>query len=102
MVEDAHERIRRRPELLPLQAPRGQTEVQRLSGRSPDQELWGTGALYQAPEAQPVEPGGSNGMAIAPSNTAAHHALLLINPHTTFFFRSELQMVSQQGLDAHL
>ena len=27
-----------------------ETEVQRLSGRSPDQELWGTGALYQAPE----------------------------------------------------
>ena len=27
-----------------------ETEVQRLSGRDPDQELWGTGALYQAPE----------------------------------------------------
>lgn len=49
----------------------------------------------------PVEPSGSNGMAIAPSNTADHHALLLINPHTSFFFRSELQMVSQQGLDAY-
>ena len=61
----------------------------------------GRQAFYQAPEAQPVEPGGSNGMAIAPSNTAAHHALLLINPHTTFFFRSELQMVSQQGLNAY-
>jgi len=40
-------------------------------------------------------------MAIAPSNTAGHHALLLINPHTSFFFRSELQMVSEQGLDAY-
>src|SRR5450755_2048504 len=30
----------------------------------------------------PPEPGGSNGAAIAPSNTVAHHALLLINPHT--------------------
>jgi acyl-homoserine lactone acylase PvdQ len=47
------------------------------------------------------EPGGSNGMAIAPSNTANHHALLLINPHTSFFFRSELQMVSGEGLDAY-
>src|SRR5450759_4377080 len=47
------------------------------------------------------EPGGSNGIAIAPSNTAAHHALLLINPHTSFFFRSELQMVSEQGLNAY-
>ncbi|HSP17669.1 MAG TPA: acylase [Thermoanaerobaculia bacterium] len=48
-----------------------------------------------------VEPTGSNGMAIAPSNTASHHALLLINPHTSFFFRSELQMVSEEGLDAY-
>lgn len=47
------------------------------------------------------EPGGSNGIAIAPSNTSAHHALLLINPHTSFFFRSELQMVSEEGLDAY-
>ncbi|HUQ18848.1 MAG TPA: penicillin acylase family protein [Gemmatimonadaceae bacterium] len=51
---------------------------------------------------EPVrEPGGSNGFAIAPKNTVNHHALLLINPHTTFFFRSELQMVSDEGLDAY-
>jgi acyl-homoserine lactone acylase PvdQ len=48
-----------------------------------------------------TEPGGSNGMAIAPANSAVHHALLLINPHTSFFFRSELQMVSDEGLDAY-
>jgi acyl-homoserine-lactone acylase len=48
-----------------------------------------------------VEPGGSNGIAIAPSNTTDHHALLLINPHTSFFFRSELQMASGEGLDAY-
>jgi acyl-homoserine-lactone acylase len=48
-----------------------------------------------------AEPSGSNGMAIAPSNTTAHHALLLINPHTSFFFRSELQMVSDEGLNAY-
>jgi acyl-homoserine-lactone acylase len=47
------------------------------------------------------EPGGSNGIAIAPSNTVDHHALLLINPHTSFFFRSELQMASDEGLDAY-
>jgi len=47
------------------------------------------------------EPRGSNGIAIAPSNTAAHHALLLINPHTSFFFRSELQMASDEGLNAY-
>jgi len=47
------------------------------------------------------EPSGSNGAAIAPANTASHHALLLINPHTSFFFRSELQMVSEEGLNAY-
>ena len=49
----------------------------------------------------PKEPSGSNGMAIAPSNTRDHHALLLINPHTSFFFRSELQMTSSEGLNAY-
>jgi acyl-homoserine-lactone acylase len=52
-------------------------------------------------EDQPAEPTGSNGIAIAPSNTANHRALLLINPHTSFFFRSELQMVSDEGLNAY-
>ncbi len=49
----------------------------------------------------PEEPRGSNGVAIAPSNTAGKRALLLINPHTSFFFRSELQMVSNEGLNAY-
>jgi acyl-homoserine-lactone acylase len=44
---------------------------------------------------------GSNGIAIAPSNTRNGHALLLINPHTTFFFRSELSMSSDEGLEAY-
>jgi acyl-homoserine lactone acylase PvdQ len=48
-----------------------------------------------------IEPSGSNGIAIAPSNTSAHHALLLINPHTSFFFRAEVQMVSEEGLNAY-
>lgn len=48
-----------------------------------------------------VEPTGSNGAAIAPSNAASGHALLLINPHTSFFFRSELQMTSDEGLNAY-
>ena len=47
------------------------------------------------------EPSGSNGIAIAPSNTVDHHALLLINPHTSFYFRAELQMTSDQGLNAY-
>ena len=49
----------------------------------------------------PREPTGSNGIAIAPSNTVNHHALFLINPHTSFFFRSELQVTSDQGLNVY-
>ncbi|MGY4397579.1 acyl-homoserine-lactone acylase [Sphingomonas sp. UYAg733] len=49
----------------------------------------------------PKEPRGSNGIAIAPRNTVAGRALLLINPHTSFYFRSELQMTSSEGLNAY-
>lgn len=70
------------------------------------QAFYGSGAQESAAKEtdegpQDGEPRGSNGMAIAPSNTTDHHALLLINPHTSFFFRSELQMVSDEGLDAY-
>ncbi|MCG6963188.1 MAG: penicillin acylase family protein [Acidobacteria bacterium] len=44
---------------------------------------------------------GSNGIAIAPKLTADGHALLLINPHVTFYFRDETHMSSDQGLDAY-
>jgi acyl-homoserine-lactone acylase len=47
------------------------------------------------------EPQGSNGFAIAPSHSQSGHALLYINPHTSFYFRSELQMTSDQGLNAY-
>ncbi|KPF61628.1 penicillin amidase [alpha proteobacterium AAP81b] len=48
-----------------------------------------------------AEPAGSNGFAIAPSKSASGHALLLINPHTSFYFRSEAQVRSAQGLDVY-
>ena len=51
--------------------------------------------------APPEEPRGSNGFAIAGANTASGKAQLLINPHTSFFFREEAQMVSEEGLNAY-
>jgi acyl-homoserine-lactone acylase len=48
-----------------------------------------------------LEPVGSNGIAIAPENTVNGNALLLINPHTSFFFRHEAQVVSDEGLNAY-
>ncbi|SHL91461.1 penicillin acylase family protein [Flavobacterium xanthum] len=44
---------------------------------------------------------GSNGFAIAPSKTASGNAILYINPHTTFYFRPEIQMSSEEGLNAY-
>ncbi len=72
--------------------------------------LDGLAAFYGDSAARPApaeagsagaEPSGSNGFAIAPSNTVNHRALLLINPHTSFYFRAELQMSSDEGLDAY-
>lgn len=54
-------------------------------------------------EVQPrsERPSGSNGIAIGPSRTVNGRTLLLINPHTSFYFRSELQMTSDEGLNAY-
>jgi len=60
-----------------------------------------TAALDTDTGARFKEPTGSNGFAIAPANTQGGHALLLINPHTSFFFRSELQATSDEGLNAY-
>jgi acyl-homoserine lactone acylase PvdQ len=72
-------------------------QLQQLYGRP----LAGAQPQQQEEEDADQEPRGSNGAAVAPSNTVNHHALLLINPHTSFYFRSELQMVSDEGLDAY-
>jgi len=44
---------------------------------------------------------GSNGFAIAPSRSASGHALLYINPHVPFYFRSEVELESDEGLHAY-
>ena len=58
-------------------------------------------ATLEETGARPQEPKGSNGIAIAPKDTANGRALLLINPHTSFYFRSELQVTSDEGLNAY-
>src|SRR5439155_1472177 len=67
------------------------------------QPLYGAGPGTRNGDADEFEldPSGSNGIAIAPRLAANHHALLWINPHTSFYFRSELQMVSDEGLNAY-
>ncbi|HLZ74215.1 penicillin acylase family protein [Phenylobacterium sp.] len=65
----------------------GGPDAQRLAGHDPERGS--------------EEPAGSNGIALAPSMTRDGHALLLINPHTAFYLRSEMQVSSDEGLNAY-
>lgn len=47
------------------------------------------------------EPQGSNGIAISPSLSESGNAMLLINPHTSFYFRPEVHVVSEEGLNVY-
>jgi carboxymethylenebutenolidase len=118
------ERVGRRPQLLPLQEPRREAprhhalravdgallqrgqhrRRHRARGRCDNSRRSTeprTTAILPAAEPAFAEPTGSNGIAIAPSNTKDRRALLLINPHTSFFFRAEAKMVSEEGLNAY-
>jgi len=44
---------------------------------------------------------GSNGFAIAPSKSTTGKPLFFINPHVTFYFRPEVQMTSEEGLNSY-
>jgi len=44
---------------------------------------------------------GSNGFAIAPLHSRNGNALLYINPHVPFYFRSEMHMNSEEGLNVY-
>ncbi|HET7931127.1 MAG TPA: penicillin acylase family protein [Rhodanobacteraceae bacterium] len=72
-------------------------ELAKFYGADPATTL----ALAQTIPPTWADPIGSNGIAIAPKLTVDGHALLLINPHVTYNFRSESQMSSDDGLDAY-
>ena len=59
-----------------------------------------TQLAWQRAEAE-LEPQGSNGIAISGANTQSGDAMLLINPHTSFYFRGEVHVVSEEGLNAY-
>ena len=44
---------------------------------------------------------GSNGFAFSPQITEGGKAILYINPHVTFYFRPEVHVVSEEGLNAY-
>jgi acyl-homoserine-lactone acylase len=70
-------------------------QLEQLYGKRSQVALADSGAGFDP------EPRGSNGFAIAPKRSASGHALLLINPHTSFYFRPEVHMVSGEGLNAY-
>jgi acyl-homoserine lactone acylase PvdQ len=72
------------------------SETQRFYGGGDSNNL---GAVYR-PDAEEREIG-SNGFAIGPSKSASGHAMLYINPHVPFYFRGEVQMVSEEGLNVY-
>jgi len=47
------------------------------------------------------DPTGSNGFAFGPAITESGNAILYINPHVTFYFRPEVHMVSEEGLNVY-
>lgn len=46
-------------------------------------------------------PSGSNGFAFSGKITASGNSILYINPHVTFYFRPEIQMQSEEGLNVY-
>lgn len=44
---------------------------------------------------------GSNAFAVGPSKTASKNAILYINPHVSFYFRTEVHIVSDEGLNVY-
>ncbi|OQD42585.1 acylase [Croceivirga radicis] len=57
--------------------------------------------LQEQKEEELAEPQGSNGIAISGDLTQSGNAMLLINPHTSFYFRGEVHVVSEEGLNAY-
>ncbi len=76
-------------------------DIERVSTKDLEAFYGGARTADAEPPVPYREPTGSNGIAIAPKLTKDGRALLLINPHTSFFFRSELQMTSDEGLNAY-
>eukprot|EP01034_Spumella_vulgaris_P041128 gene41128-50897_t len=74
-------------------------ELERFYAKAP-QPAPGPAVAYAGSDLD-HEPSGSNGFAIAPAISKSGNALLMINPHTSFYFRPEVQVSSMEGLNAY-
>ncbi|HZX74327.1 MAG TPA: penicillin acylase family protein, partial [Cyclobacteriaceae bacterium] len=60
-----------------------------------------TQTMIEVEDNEMKEPQGSNGFAISGKLTESGKAMLLINPHTSFYFRGEVHVVSEEGLNVY-
>lgn len=72
----------------------GASDLQALYGKLASKP---TAAVPRKPELYT----GSNGFAVAPKITEGKNAMLYINPHVTFYFRPEVQVTSEEGLNVY-
>ena len=82
-------------------------DIERISTRKiqafyeGDMEIPKAELISTKKEEEMAEPKGSNGIAISGKLTQSGNAMLLINPHTSFYFRGEVHVVSEEGLNAY-
>ncbi len=60
-----------------------------------------TAGLHDRAMQKSLLPGGSNGFAVNSAKSASGNAMLFINPHTDFYYRTEAQVSSGEGLNAY-
>jgi acyl-homoserine-lactone acylase len=70
-------------------------------GPEPGQGAWRNADPVQGGELTDEDERGSNGFALSGFRTASEATELYINPHVPFYFRLEVQLVSEEGLDTY-
>jgi acyl-homoserine-lactone acylase len=75
------------------------SEIRRFYSSNADSSFDQTSLRLSEEQLQDVT--GSNGFAVGPSKTRSKNAILYINPHVTFYYRSEVEMSSEEGLSAY-
>jgi acyl-homoserine lactone acylase PvdQ len=76
------------------------TETGRFYSNNSLPDKGGTSFTSETIEKQ-LKLSGSNGFAVMPAKTKNKNAILYINPHVTFYFRSEVHMASEEGLNVY-
>lgn len=76
-------------------------DIEQISVKGVEAFYSGQGDRAKTMDLALAEPSGSNGIAISGKLTESGNAMLLINPHTSFYFRPEVHVVSEEGLNAY-